>query len=797
MKFGKQLYAQQAIPLFRGQFVAYRTLKNLINDIVKVEKNTLDPEVYATQLWWFDATQKTSLGSIPSERIQFIRLVENEISKTQLYYSTQSKMIKHALSEVFTRLHDEFELETIFEDLDAIAADLLVLERFVWQGKQLILKITKKHDKITRYRVYAWLLVRLEKEEFWNAQLDELVIGISDAYNEARKWQDKLEGRESNAAAASSSMESFVRKNEKYFIKPEDVMLVKLMIVRHITLDIFGRKTQNKPIKDTEKKKAMTMEALIGYQDAAVINSVYLDNANKEMYHARTGIEGAKGNIIRVRWYGSHPNPPPECWMERKTRQVVSDTEYYSIDEAVKERFRIHERNVHAYMRGEWSVEKKLEAQLRKKQIKEKDVASIKKKAELIQEEIVGKHLDSALRTVVRRSAFQNGFDQTLRFSIDSNLHIINENVPKEENKWARNMTIPLRLSEVVTLPYAILEIKTQKEAPAWVNDLKTSGYIIPSDHFSKFLYGTCKLWPNMVRFTPVWWERVINLEKIIPVSPPIAQSPLMRNTLSNKHNFEPNFQQPSERRKSQAVKPLSPQLTNNSSSAIVVMPDMGRGGEPTHILETPALDLEAGSASKKGKSAEQKPLTYSPFAKRRSDAVSPRGSVQFDIAPPEKENQEEQDFFFNHEGEGSGRSTWNKIRRFFSRKFADDDPIPGVNKNAKQRAIEQRTAKTFFANERTLLSWMNTATFLSLAGLTMINTQTTVGRVAGVGLTVITICFALYALWKYMQRLYGLKGQTVSARLDDKVGPPLLILSFCTVLIILGVYFSVHPNTP
>ena len=142
--------------------------------------------------------------------------------------------------------------------------------------------------------------------------------------------------------------------------------------------------------------------------------------------------------------------------MERKTRQVVSDTEYYSVDEAVKvssfpsylslffaspshpvhvayllsqERFRIHERNVNDYMRGQWNVEKKLETQLRKKQIKEKDVDSIKKKANTIQgtispkllsysfayhlaDEIVSKHLDSSLRTVVRRSAFQNGYDQ-------------------------------------------------------------------------------------------------------------------------------------------------------------------------------------------------------------------------------------------------------------------------------------------------------------------------------------------------------------------------------------------------
>jgi hypothetical protein len=36
-------------------------------------------------------------------------------------------------------------------------------------------------------------------------------------------------------------------------------------------------------------------------------------------------------------------------------------------------------------MLGEWNVEKKLESQLRKKQIKERDLASIKRKANTIQ----------------------------------------------------------------------------------------------------------------------------------------------------------------------------------------------------------------------------------------------------------------------------------------------------------------------------------------------------------------------------------------------------------------------------
>lgn len=219
--------------------------------------------------------------------------------------------------------------------------------------------------------------------------------------------------------------------------------------------------------------------------------------------------------------------------MERKTRQIVDESATYVVDEAVKERFRINQRNVGAYMSDSWKMEKKVTSMIAKKQIKEKDAASMVNKANSIQEEIAGKKLGSVLRTVVRRSAFQAGADQSLRFSLDMNLHIINEDVDKE-GKWARNLDSPLKLTEVRTLPYAVLEIKTQKEAPAWVNELKNSGYIIPSANFSKFLYGTCKLFPNDVQFKPLWWDRVIELEQIAPASPPLITCALLGKTPSS-----------------------------------------------------------------------------------------------------------------------------------------------------------------------------------------------------------------------------------------------------------------------
>eukprot|EP00026_Physarum_polycephalum_P005479 Phypoly_transcript_05514.p2 GENE.Phypoly_transcript_05514~~Phypoly_transcript_05514.p2 ORF type:complete len:127 (+),score=22.04 Phypoly_transcript_05514:709-1089(+) len=123
------------------------------------------------------------------------------------------------LFEIQRRLDGGFGLDCIMEDIDSIAAELAIFGRFIWQAKQLLLKITKKHDKFTKYKVNTWFLVRLEKEEFWNPKIDELVIGISEAYAIARQFREKPSTEVQRDFGAAT--EDFVRKNEKYFVKPE------------------------------------------------------------------------------------------------------------------------------------------------------------------------------------------------------------------------------------------------------------------------------------------------------------------------------------------------------------------------------------------------------------------------------------------------------------------------------------------------------------------------------------------------------------------------------------------------
>lgn len=53
-----------------------------------------------------------------------------------------------------------------------------------------------------------------------NLSLDELVIGLSETYAVARSFNEKTTEVQRDFTAAT---EDFVRKNEKYFIKPEGI----------------------------------------------------------------------------------------------------------------------------------------------------------------------------------------------------------------------------------------------------------------------------------------------------------------------------------------------------------------------------------------------------------------------------------------------------------------------------------------------------------------------------------------------------------------------------------------------
>jgi len=846
MRFAQQLKNVQGI---YSQYVVYKTLKQLINIIEeqqkeesKKEKKTstvLNREVFAKELWTFESSFEGKVQNIVNrfsdEEINFIRNLEEEIDRVKRIHSSKMQEFSDMLTDVFRRLVGGISLEQIIHDIDRIAIELVALEAFIRQSKTLFYKILKKHDRRTNTKVLAWMLVRLEQENFWNPRFDPIVVGISDAYAEVRALEErrlKGSGAERDFFKSAEDVETFERKTQKFFVRPENIMRVKTIVVRYLPLDIFGRK---KILKNGKTSSASAyLENLPSLDDSCVINSVYLDNDQLQMYHERIGGDTPRGNLVRIRWYGSSVNPPSYVFMERKTRQAGT----YKVDESVKERFRIKRENVMPYMNGTWSTQKKLENMVLRKQLKEDKAERMKVTSFDIQSEIVTKRLGPAVRTVCRRSAFQQGKDQRLRLSLDTNLHMLDE-LPAWPNSWYRDMDQPLTKNDIVTFGFGVLEIKTQEEPPQWVMDFQNSGLIIAAEHFSKFLYGSFKLRPLKVRFEPPWLAFTLTLES----NPRLPQEvpKVERNTSGN---LTPSGTITRSRTGSQ-----SSDINNNNNNNVLTSSKGGTGlvhyipspllADSQNIsLALPTARLSADKISKnvgrKSSSGTVTPVDIPKLRDQASNIVANLPNPSLSVSPstsytpepllpsfmtttpsraiPIPESEPESDL-------SQTKKVRNKYASFLpgmdkekseeeqsllrndhlaqprGRRDSTSEGIPLENMNDKSHAREQkRRRSTFGESIRNLfMQWVNTVTFLSLTGITLLNTDTTVGRYTGIMMILITIGFAIYALNRYRQRLKSMQESTTIG-FEDRYGPIVLVTIFCLVLIFIGGFFGLTP---
>ena len=75
--------------------------------------------------------------------------------------------------------------------------------------------------------------------------------------------------------------------------------------------------------------------------------------------------------------------------------------------------------------------------------------------------------------------------------------------------RWYRDPSLPIQRNEITRFPHAVLEVKLSlgqgQSAPSWVQELLDSGYLTEVHKFSKFIHGTCTLFPELVQAVPYW----------------------------------------------------------------------------------------------------------------------------------------------------------------------------------------------------------------------------------------------------------------------------------------------------
>jgi uncharacterized membrane protein YidH (DUF202 family) len=310
-------------------------------------------------------------------------------------------------------------------------------------------------------------------------------------------------------------------------VHPDNIVELKLIVLKHLPVLVFN------PNKEFNE------------EDSA-ITSIYFDNTESwELYMGRLKkTEGAEA--VRLRWYGGMSTDT--IFVERKTHR-----EDWTGEESVKARFKLKEKNVNAYLRGELKPEQIFEKERREQKRSEKDIASDEQLAREIQYRVLTRKLEPVTRSFYHRTAFQLPGDARVRISLDTELTMTREdNLDGKKRSgadWRRTdigvdwpfKQLPAEDKEM--FPYAVLEVKLQTQAggdpPQWIRDLTSSHLVEAVPKFSKYIHGTATLNPKRINLIPYWYPQMdVDIRK--PVSHKFGiERPGASNDISTSGNLD------------------------------------------------------------------------------------------------------------------------------------------------------------------------------------------------------------------------------------------------------------------
>ncbi|KAI0022984.1 SPX-domain-containing protein [Xylariomycetidae sp. FL0641] len=511
MKFGEQLRSS-IIPEYRWYYIDYDGLKTDL-------KGASGPLVDAADSHnapLSSTPQQNNHGKAPQRKewteedeSRFIDKLYAELEKVYTKTKVKQSEIERRIAvsdrevnEVVAKTRErdlseqgpaEEDFIVLEEDVSDIIADVHDLAKFVQVNYTGFYKIIKKHDKMTDWHLRPSFDAALKKKPFYNEDFNAEVLKLSKLYNLVRTRGNPVKGDSS----AGGSQGSFVRQTTKYWVHPDNITEVKLLILKHLPVLVFN------PNKEFDAA------------DSA-ITSIYYDNPEKwGLYEGRLKkTEGAEA--IRLRWYGGMQNDT--IFVERKTHR-----EDWTGEESVKARFAIKEKNVNAYMRGDLLPATIFEKARKEGKKPAKAINEDEKLAKEIQYSVLKHNYQPVCRSFYNRTAFQLPADARVRISLDTELSMIREDnsdgVKRSGNNWRRTdigIDYPfsqLPPEDIVRFPYAILEVKLQtqhgQEPPEWIRQLISSHLVESVPKFSKFIHGTAALFPNQIKLLPYWMPQM------------------------------------------------------------------------------------------------------------------------------------------------------------------------------------------------------------------------------------------------------------------------------------------------
>ncbi|KAF2764440.1 SPX-domain-containing protein [Teratosphaeria nubilosa] len=727
---------------------------------------------------------------------RFVNLLEEELDKVFTFQKVKSQEIirrinasEKEVNEVIARTKaaeederaranaptdDEYAL--LEEDLSDIIADVHDLAKFTQLNYTGFQKIIKKHDKQTKWHLKPVFAARLNARPFFKDDYDITVVNLSKLYDQVRTRGHPTKGDSS----AGGKQQNFVRQTTKYWVHPDNITELKLIILKHLPVLVFN------PSKEFEKK------------DSA-ITSIYYDNTDTwELYEGRLKkTEGAEA--IRMRWYGGMETDT--IFAERKTHR-----EDWTGEKSVKARFSLKEKNMNAFLKGDMTTEQVFQKMRRDGKKSEKEINDLEQLAKEIQFRVIDRKLVPVCRSFYNRTAFQLPGDARVRVSLDTELTMVREDNldgrKRAGDNWRRtdigiDWPFPqLPAADVERFPYGVLEVKLQtaagQEPPEWIRELTASHLVEAVPKFSKFIHGCATLFPTRINLLPYWFPQMdVDIRK--PVS----------------HNF--GLERPG-------------QSTDNSTSAIM---DDDTDDELDHDDEDTLND--DGDENQQRLRAARDALEQHELDRRMESAngnimdeeerMAHKPIVNIDEDYPLYDSDDEEEALAEAKRVGGWQYRWKLIKRHAAMaadktldvlKHASPTPkptpIPGreggmgvpsgiavgekrfkAPKGKKIHVPVRVEPKVSFAAERTFLSWLEFSIILGSIAATLLNFGDAISLASAWAFTIVAVIALFYSAGLYIWRVDNIKKRR-AVSYHDKWGPSVLCLG---LVVAVGISFG------
>ena len=731
MKFGEVL-SRSLIRQYSYYYICYDELKHELED-----------NLQKTNGQWSQELETTFLESLEIELDKVYTFCKVKHSEILRRVKEVQEQVQHTVALLDSNTPpSELDFEILEEELSDIIADVHDLAKFSRLNYTGFQKIIKKHDKNTHFILKPIFAVRLDAKPFFKENYDGLVVKISQLYDIVRTSGKPIKGD----SAAGGKQQNFVRQTTKYWVHPDNITELKLIILKHLPVLVFNT---NKEFET---------------EDSA-ISSIYYDNEDLDLYYGRLRKdEGAEAH--RLRWYGGMQSNT--IFVERKTHR-----EDWTGEKSVKARFSLKERHVNDFLHGKFTVEDAF-AKMRKEGKKSiQEIENLEALATEIQYTMLKKRLRPVARSFYNRTAFQLPGDARVRISLDTELTMIREDnfdgKDRTNGNWRRTdigINWPfdnIDEKDVCRFPYAVLEVKLQtqlgQEPPEWVRELVGSHLVEPVPKFSKFIHGVATLLNDRVTSIPFWLPQMdVDIRK--------PALPTQIDIIRPERDSSPGSGIGSEN---------GDEDDEDDAALINAMTSSAPGN---------SMDIEEGTTSYGA-------IARAPNVAQSSSLGDPQTMPSVNAAYYQRK--------IRHAGNQLTKRYYTTIA-FFDHYFNGDQiaKIPkGTVFDTEVRAPPGKTIcvpvrvepKVYFATERTFLSWLSISILLGGVSTTLLTYGTPTTMLASVGFFITSIVTLIHTVFIYATRVVNIRLKK-AIDYEDRLGPPMI-----STFLILSIMFSVFCN--